>query len=190
MIDPFDATHDELRLLVAKALKASDENALRDYLRLPDALLRTAAARELQVRGSEETFIDAIALTKHARHDMREIGAFLLGQLGTPRCPYAQSSLPELLKLLEDSYWEVRAVAMGAVGFLASLGHVSVDLVPKLVPLASDENVNVRVATASTLGMLRCRESHSVLMRLIYDPASEVRDAAEFSLSLNSSPTG
>lgn len=51
MIDDLDESSSILRLLVADSLKRWTDNALLGLLSEQDAIVRTAAARELQMRG-------------------------------------------------------------------------------------------------------------------------------------------
>lgn len=52
MIDDLDESSSILRLLVADSLKRWTDNALLGLLSEQDAIVRTAAARELQMRGA------------------------------------------------------------------------------------------------------------------------------------------
>jgi HEAT repeat protein len=188
MIDPLDATHDRLRLAVARALKTYPDCELLEGLRDRDPIFRTAAARELHARGGALVFEEAKALAGSERHDFREIGAFVLGQLGTPTCPFAAQSFPILFKLLDDPYFEVQAVAVGAIGFLASLGHLAPAAVFKRVlQLSQAKEPEVRAAVASTLGFFDAPEAAQVLRTLCNDGEGSVSDAADFALELHSS---
>lgn len=110
-IDVLDASDDRLRLAVARALLTYGDDELLACIADPDSIVRTAAARTLHVRGGRSIFDHAIALADHPRYDMREIAAFILGQLGTPAYPFAAASFPVLGRLMEDPYWEVRRAA-------------------------------------------------------------------------------
>src|SRR4051812_89619 len=123
MLDAFDASHDRLRLAVHRAMLTYQEPEILDCLADPDPVVRTTAARVLHLRGGRAAFGHAMSLVRHPRFDMREIAAFVLGQLGSPECPYADQTFPALDELLRDPYFEVRSAAAGAIGSLASLGH-------------------------------------------------------------------
>jgi hypothetical protein len=107
--------------------------------------------------------------------------------LGTPACPFAAQSFPILLELLDDPYFEVQAVAVGAIGFLASLGHGAPPAVVKRVlELSRAPEPEVRAAVASTIGFFDMPEAAQVLRTLCSDDDGAVNDAAEFALDLHS----
>ncbi|MGA4817248.1 hypothetical protein ACPA9J_31210 [Pseudomonas aeruginosa] len=67
-----------------------------------DAIVRTAAARELQMRGGV-TYLRKFSIYLETRiPETREIAAFILGQIGTPKMPFKDESLPTLLSLADD----------------------------------------------------------------------------------------
>jgi HEAT repeat protein len=186
MIDQYDASHDRLRLAVARAFKSYADKDLLDALRDPEPIVRTAAARELHIRGGRLTFDTAVQLVQHPRFDFREIGAFVLGQLGTPKCPFATETLPMLNDLLSDSYHEVRTAAVGAIGFLASLGHQpTTEIVTQLKLACEDVEPSVRAASALAMGMLHTKVAKDILTTMADDKNAQVRDFAKFGLELH-----
>lgn len=141
--------------------------------------IRYAAAKELQLRGEKVTFLNAIALCEDAQADLREIGAFLLGQLGTPTFPFAKESLPLLIKLFQhDGIAQVRATAA------ASLGHLrDAEVIPFFAQGIADPDDNVRQSIAFALG---CFQGNVNIVRpltfLLKDRNSDVRSWAAFGL--------
>jgi HEAT repeat protein len=183
MIDMFDASHDRLRLAVARALSHYDEDELFDCLSDPEPILRTAAARRLQVRGTRSAFDRTLKLLDHPRFEQREIGAFVLGQFGTPDCPYADDTFRLIPQLLSDPYVEVQAAAAEAAGSLAMLGHQpprSV-LVPLIAQSRSPEP-DLRAAVAFALGMVRDDAALACLREMAEDEDPDVRDMVETAL--------
>lgn len=186
MIDQYDASHDRLRFAVAMAFKSYSEDTLLDALCDADPIVRTTAARELHVRGGPNVFDAAVKLTQHPRFDFREIGAFVLGQLGTPTCPFATMSMTPLATLLSDTYHEVRASAVGALGFLASLGHQpSNGIVAQMIATCKDAEPSVRTAAALSMGMVHAKSARDVLTTMIHDRDARVRDCVHFGLELH-----
>ena len=184
MIDTLDASDDRLRLAVARALSSYGEDELFDCLTDPDPILRTTAARILHTRGTRTVFDHVIGLADHPRRDMREIAAFVLGQLGLTGRPYARPSYPVLARLLDDPYWEVRRAAAGAVGTLAEALQPPEGLRDRLFALATDDKADVRTAIAAALGSVDDPRTEACLARLADDDDPVVRDDAEFSLEL------
>ena len=109
MIANSDVQNSTIDLLVFQALKQYPTNALVPMLEDKDVIVRSAVARELQIRGGDEVFIAAQKLGASERHESREIAAFLLGQLSTPTLPYLEQSVPLLKVHLKDDYHEVRS---------------------------------------------------------------------------------
>lgn len=125
-----DKSGTALRMLVYQALAGYSTEALLPFLGDSDTIVRTAAARKLQVRGGVEVFEHAAQLATSTKKEDREISAFILGQLGTPKRPFRIASLPILKKLCMDKSSAVREAA------LASLGHLdaveAIDLIKQL----------------------------------------------------------
>lgn len=185
MIDKHDASHDELRLVIAKALRTYTNGDLISYLSSTNVILRTSAARELHSRGTRDVFDAALRLITDVRYENREIGAFVLGQLGTPTCPFASDSFRPLCLLLDDPYFEVREAAIGSIGFLASLGREPPKaIVDKILLLSEDTEDAVRKSAALTLALIPTEASRKRLTDMKFDCSAEVRDAAAFALEM------
>lgn len=129
---------------------------------------------------------DRCAWRRANRFDMREIAAFVLGQLGTPKCPYANESFPILATLADDPYFEVRCAATAALGSLASLGHPPPPAIgDRIVKASTDDASDVRAAAAFSLGCIESTYALKALRKLSVDTDSGVRDAAEFGLEMH-----
>ncbi len=80
-----------------------------------------AAAMQLQLRGGDVNFHKALEFCRSSDPSIRDKGAFILGQLGTPERPYSEQSAPVLINLLEnDPNEDVRASAACALGHLGN----------------------------------------------------------------------
>jgi HEAT repeat protein len=177
---------DALRVAVARSLCNYTVEQLLLLLDERDPIIRTAAARELHIRGGEDVFERARILADHVRFDSREIAAFLLGQLGTPACPFAEKSKGILDKLLDDEYFETRAAAVAAIGSLSSLGYQPDETCRRsVVWLASDPHPDVRAAAAYALSVTHHSEAREALLALLEDEEAAVRDAAEFGVAMH-----
>jgi len=137
--------------------------------------IRYAAAKELQIRGENITFLKATELCEHPQAHFREVGAFLLGQLGTPTFPFAKDSIPLLIKLFQfDESGEVRATAA------ASMGHLrDEEVIPTLVQGIYDSSCEVRQNVAFALGAFHGNAKIvAPLLLLLKDTAPDVRNWA------------
>lgn len=179
MIDNPDHSTETLKLLASQALKAWNTDAVLSLLSDSDYIVRTMAARELQVRGDKKIFDHVIGFESSKTDHMREICAFILGQLGTPKNPFKKESIPILLKLFADANAEVRVAAA------VSLGKICFDGMPLEVENAlyravSDEDADVRCGVGSSLGYASNRqETLDALDKLFQDSNKEVREYAE-----------
>lgn len=182
MIDDFDLTRDTLRLLIRQALKEWNTEALLSLLTENDPLVRTAVARELQIRGDKTIFEEVKKLASSSSPQLREIAAFILGQLGTPLYPYKHESLPILLSLVTDSSADVRSATAAAFGHL---GYETIldDVERALIILCSDEHDDVRACAAFALGKSSGRQE---IKDLLTDMLSQenVGDYADLGLEL------
>ncbi|WP_457337832.1 HEAT repeat domain-containing protein [Rhizobacter sp. P5_C2] len=169
-----------LRLLVFQALQQYSEEALLPMLEDGSSIVRTAVARELQLRGGERTLTRTVALLTSPKVSNREIAVFLLGQLGTPHFPFKQQTIPLIeSRLIEDQSEGVREAAAAALGHQADAASV-----PALLRAATDPSGSVRSAVAASLGQFRSAPQVASALRLLAEDADEaVRDWALHSLS-------
>lgn len=172
---------DELRLAVARAFMQYATDELLRLLTDDNPIVRTAAARELHLRGGDLAYVAAKRLANSSLPAHREVAAFLLGQLGTPECPFASESFPILLGLMKDTDSEVSYVAVGAIGSLASLGkRPPDDVLSAILEFASRPNAHARLAAADALGCIHEPAARDALARLAEDPDADVAETAKF----------
>lgn len=166
----------EFVLLQEMAQKANED--LYQVIRHGKCDERHAASMEIQTRGGRTNFLKAFEFCKAIDPHIRNEGAFILGQLGTPERPFREESTPVLINLLEnDPDDSVRAAAA------AALGHLGNSLaIPPLIRSAADNSAEIRFNTAFALG---CFNSHDVVNTLIIlstDPDNDVRNWATFGI--------
>jgi HEAT repeat protein len=175
MIDDQDGSSSTLRLLVWQALKAYPTDTLTQFLVEEEPIVRTAAARELQLRGDEKILDDILALRIDPRSFVRETIAFTLGQYGTPLFPFVsryEHVLRELL--LKDASDEVRSAAAAAMGHLRLTHQLDA-----LAKAAEDPSSVVRANVAFALGLIpRSGLAMSVIAHLASDADASVREFA------------
>jgi len=161
-------------------LKSEPTTVLLDLLCDDDELTRFVAAKELHMRGERVAFDRAVELRGSAEGHVREIAAFLLGQLGTPKFPFKEETVPLLEPMLTTDPWpRVREAA--AIG----LGHLkATTALQSLLGKAGDPDPGVRGGVAVALGSLGSPEAFPALKALYQDEDEEVRGWAELGLEL------
>lgn len=184
MIDEKDSSSSALRLLAGEALKNWKTKAVLKLLSDEDYIVRTAAARELHMRDDKEIFLYLAEMASSQKNYEREISAYTLGQLATPKRIYRESSLPILLDLIKDQDADVRAAAAAAFGHLyfrdmpSSVEHY-------LIALLDDESTDVRCCVAMSLGSaLNVELAKKALEQLRKDKSTKVRDHAKLGLEI------
>lgn len=181
MIDNPDYANSSIRLIVFRALKSYSTIDLLELLSDNDVIVRSAAARELQVRGEGSSLEYILSLCKDDRWFVREIAAFTLGQLGTPNLPFRSEALPKLMVLARDASAAVRSAAIAALGSMRS--NESWDI---LIKSSKDEDSEVRSMAALALG--RLKPTATILSRLhdlTLDPVEEVREYAKLGIEIS-----
>jgi HEAT repeat protein len=149
--DDFGESGATLRMLVSQALQGWSTDALLQLLTEKDPIVRTAVARELQIRGESPIFGHMHDLIRSDQAYLREIAVFVIGQLGSPSIPFKQESIPLLLPLVSDDNADVRSAAAAAFGHLCWDGMPE-DVEESLMELCSDADRDVRACAAQALG--------------------------------------
>ena len=179
-----DVTTSTLALILFKALRNYDDDHILNWLQDDDPIIRQAAATELHFRPSEQNFQHILVLGKSTRHEHRVACAVALSQFGTPTCDFADRSFDLLAELTMDLYFEVRASAIHAIGYLATLGKCPpTGLIQQMISQVSHVRPEVREALGFALLSIRDQNADLTLRKLADDDDSEVREAAEFSLA-------
>jgi HEAT repeat protein len=169
-------------MLVAEALRHYPTPALFPFLNDRDIITRSAAAREIQIRGGKRAFGQTVGLLRSDDQQLREMACFILGQLGTPKLPFRSLSVAMLVEHLTT---EKHADAIAAA--LISLGHLgATSQILKLARFRQHPEPSVRAAFVYAVA-LSCakadRTSESVVAvvkGLRKDRSSQVRRALRF----------
>jgi HEAT repeat protein len=120
--DGSDKDGHSLRMLLHVAIKQFPPEVAYDFLLDKDRLVaRMAASRLMGERSlAERTFKYAVELAGGKNAWLRELAAFILGQLCAPDNPYKDRSVPFLESLAHDSEPAVRGAAIVSLGHLES----------------------------------------------------------------------
>lgn len=169
-----------LNTLIFQALRLYEDAALVQFLRDEHEVVRGLCARELQVRGSHVAFDAALALCREQDESLRELGYFMLGQIGQDRL-FKEDSVP----VLRAAYADETSTDLKAQ-CVAALGHLRADECADLMlDAARSDSADVRASAAAAIGFLRpSRELHDCLQLLVRDEDGDVRDWAELSIEL------
>lgn len=170
-----------LNLLIFQALRLYSDGALVQFLRDQHETVRGLAARELQVRGSQIAFDAATALIAEATEDLRDLGYFMLGQIGRDR-PFKAHSIPVLRVAFENECSsELKSQC------IAALGHLRADdCADLMLTAAQSESADVRQSAAAAIGGLApTAELSDSIDALLLDADQDVREWAEVSRELH-----
>lgn len=184
MIDSFDTESETLRILVHQALKLYKTKPLLKLLFDDHIIVRTAVARELQMRGERIVFNFVTKHLKDKKENVREICSFTLGQLGLLKKPFKSQSLPLLLLLLRDRSAAVKSAAAAALGHLCS-DTMPISVEKALIGTAKDKSSDVRECIGFALGYSSgSPEAIMALKKLSVDFNKDVRGWAKIGLKL------
>jgi HEAT repeat protein len=183
MIDDIDLSDSTLRYILWEALKLYSTEDLCKLTKDDDYIVRTAAAKQLQLRPSPKVFDFSIELCNSDFESDKEIGAFILGQLGTPELPFKKESLIALKRLLNDQSVDVRSAAIAACGHLGNTGIIKDEIIINgILGSINDLNKEVRISCAFAICSLNPTKTViNALKILLNDGDSDVVEWAEFS---------
>jgi HEAT repeat protein len=183
MIDAIDSTESTLRHILWNALKGYSSEELFNLVKDRDYIVRTAAAKQLQLRPSLIVFNYVKKLCDTEVESNREIGAFILGQLGTPDLPYKSESLAILNRLISDDSTDVKSAAIAACGHLGNTGLIDDEaIIEGILRSINDKDKDVRISCAFAICSLKPTEEVVLaLNKLLSDEEPEVVEWAEFS---------
>jgi len=187
-----DDLDDSLPHLAWHGLRASSTPLVLYYLEDRNSVVRFAAARVLHLRPSGKALARGTKLLRSEAMRKREIAAYLLSQLGTPRRPYKKESTRILLRALSrERNAAVRAMIILALGKLKARPALY-----RVLSFANDRAPQVRREVALYIGMIYCDRSKSIpprFMRLLRQFNAErsrvVRWGASLALELVRGPT-
>src|SRR5213594_2773510 len=163
MIDSgIDRKGGSLRHLVWRGLKEYPTVAVLQFLEDSNVIVRSEAARCLHLRPERRVFERVAQLLTSKRVYQRELGAFVLGQLGTPKRPYKKESTRILLRIVKS---EPNAVVRATI--TVSLGQLkAAEALRKIVTFANDRSPAVRASVAFAIGMIYCERAKEIPLRL------------------------
>lgn len=179
LLDNKDLSDSTLRLILWKALQEYSTDDLCELLLDSDVVVRTAAAKQLHFRPEPGVLQTAIKLCAAEKAYLREIGAFLLGQLGTPAMPFRTETIPLLSSLVSgDRAPSVRSAAAAVLGDLRASEASEV-----LLNAARDPSAAVRLSVAIAFGLMaQHSEVTAALRKLARDRDKNVREWAKLGL--------
>jgi HEAT repeat protein len=165
----------DLLLHYAKRMDSVERygHTLARHLKDPSAEVRRKIGLLLEKAGPKNTNALVRALA-YKNRDARWIAAVTLARFG-------DAVLPRLLKLLEAKSPRLRA---GGVTALGRMKPTRKELVPQVLPLASDESKDVRAAAAGALTWIGLEEEKVLrkLVAMLADDSPRVYNAAKMAI--------
>jgi HEAT repeat protein len=171
-------TLEDLEFALWDEMRSYDVARLHSELSATNDLRRFAAATALHFKGGKQTLTYALSLCESPDPLLRSVAARVLGQLGAPKRPFADQSIPVLSRMvLTDPDADVRADAAAALGHLGSSAAIEV-----LTIAANDSDADVRANVAFAFGKIADPRAIEQLTMLLRDLDPEVRDWADIGL--------
>ena len=173
-------------ILVSRGMSISSKDEVYTFLRDSDFRIRTIAAQNIQLDyATQESFEKAVEMLHANDAIQRELGAYILGQLGTPQMPFAAQSMPILVRAFDDPNDDVVSSALSAIGHLATYTKKITDekLIDKLIQFTKHTNPDIRISALTALAS--CEAASSVMNAIkecLHDSNSDVVEWAEVSL--------
>jgi HEAT repeat protein len=176
-------------ILAARGMFSNNIEEIYSCLKDKDYRVRSLAAQTIQVDyPTQKSFDIATEMLSSNKYYEREIGAYILGQLGTPKMPYIKESLPLLDKILNDKSKQVVSTAISSIGHLWS--HTKVykneDMINKIIKFTHNKSSNIRISAVMALSSVNNIDDIETIIRniIINDQNEEVREWAEVALEI------
>jgi len=172
-----DNTFDKLAW---KGMNSSTLDELYTFLEDKDYRVRTLSAQAIQMKYAEDDVFKKISKMLESKDDSkREVGAYILGQLGTPKMPFAKDSFPLLESSLNDDNEEVLVATISAIGHLWEYtNYVEDKLFNKVKKFIAHKNREIRISSLMALVSTN-KEVVNMVNKLLQDKDKEVREWAE-----------
>jgi len=141
-------------ILAARGMMHSKEDDVYNFLGDKDYRVRTLAAQTIQTHfPTEKSFNMAKKMIMSNDASKQELGAYILGQLGTPNMPFWKESIPLLLELLKSNNTEVVASTLHALSHLCSLKKCKLkdSVIQEIVNLTKHKDKDIVIAALMAL---------------------------------------
>jgi len=175
--------------LAWQGMEQANLKKLFSYLKDNDYRVRTLASQAIQIKYStKKSFHFLIKMLHSFNHIEREIGAYTLGQLGTPKMHFAKETLPFLYKLLNDKNEEVLVATISAIGHLWSYTSdlENKKIIKKIINFTKHKNSDIKISSLITLSSIKFNKKIKNIIKniLIQDKNEEVKEWAEVALEI------
>jgi hypothetical protein len=141
--------------LAARGMMCSKKNDVYKFLNDQDYRVRTLAAQSIQTKyPTKKSFEIAKRMIQSNKSDQVELGAYILGQLGTPNMPFWKESLPLLTNIIETSNDKKSITsALHALSHLCSLAKCKIDekLISSISTLANTLDKDIIIGALMAL---------------------------------------
>ena len=181
----YESRHWAAKMKLWKEYKTLSTKKLISIVKEGTTLHRQVAAMEMQCRGGDDVIKYAMNLCSNKNYKLREIGAFVLGQVAIPD----RQMLLEVVNLLmslakREKSIRVRYTAIYSVGHRCAKGFTNYEIVMSALQRATDSSIaSVREAAAFSLAYTVSPKAPPLLEKLLLDPDRDVRNWAGFAVN-------
>lgn len=170
-------------------IKSLPDDELFILLDSDENVVRTLAAMTIQLRATDFLFHQVLTLQDAKPYYLREVCAYILGQIKVDKIEYLQQIPEVLFKLSQDKRLLVKSAAIYALGHFYAYHNetvpVSNDIYQMILSASKHKSAGIRSASAFSLSkMPDCEEVRQTLHRLLEDEDIDVQEWAEVALEI------
>lgn len=181
--------HTEVEGLAWRYMETLTDEPLFQLLYSDEDVVRTLASMTIQLRATDFLFHQVLTLQDAKPYYLREVCAYILGQIKVDKIEYLQQIPEVLFKLSQDKRLLVKSAAICALGhfyrFHRDKVPVSDEIYQMILNASKHKSAGIRSALAFSLSkMPDCEEVRQTLHRLLEDEDIDVQEWAEVALEI------
>lgn len=170
-------------------MKTLTDESLFQLLDSDEDVVRTLASMTIQLRATDFLFHQVLTLQDAKPYYLREVCAYILGQIKVDKIEYLRQIPEVLFKLSQDKRLLVKRAAICALGhfyrFHRDKVPVSDEIYQMILNASKYKSAGIRSASAFSLSkMPDCEEVRQTLHRLLEDEDIDVQEWAEVALEI------
>lgn len=181
--------YSELEILAKQYMETLDDTQVFRLLYEKEYLVRMNAGIVIQLRATDFLFHQVLTLQDAKPYYLREVCAYILGQIKVDKIEYLRQIPEVLFKLSQDKRLLVKSAAICALGHFYGFHRdkvpVSDEIYQMILNASKHKSAGIRSASAFSLSkMPDCEEVRQTLHLLLEDEDIDVQEWAEVALEI------